>query len=277
MINFNKNQYKIIDAHLHLPWQNEYSTIEEKLERLQKEMNNNGVDYGILIADSILESNIGNNEECLAAVKNTDNLFLIFGFSPLQRLNEQLAYAESLLKEKKIVGIKLFPDHEDFYMNDFRIKDVINICIKYQVPILVHTEWNLKVASQYSHPNFIKELAQSNPDLKIICCHMWNPRIIEGFKITKDLLNVYYDISSFSMGKLFLKDHPESLFPRSEKASQYVNYLMKTIPERVMFGSDYGSLSIEEHIEIVLNAGLNDKEIRKILYENANKIFNLAL
>ena len=84
MIKIQNNQYKVIDAHLHLPWQDEFSTTEKKLERLQKEMRNNGIDYGILIADSILESNIGNNEECLCAVSNVNNLFLVFGISPIE-------------------------------------------------------------------------------------------------------------------------------------------------------------------------------------------------
>ena len=44
MIKVKNKQYKIIDAHLHLPWQDEYSTIEKKLERLQKEMRNNDID-----------------------------------------------------------------------------------------------------------------------------------------------------------------------------------------------------------------------------------------
>ncbi len=57
------------------------------------------IDYGILIADSIVESKIGNNEECLSAVSNANNLFLAFGISPIERLNEQLLYCEKLLRE----------------------------------------------------------------------------------------------------------------------------------------------------------------------------------
>ena len=52
---------------------------------------------------------------------------------------------------------------------------------------------------------------------------------------------------------------------------------MEICLERVIFGSDYGSLSIAEHLELVLEAGLKDDEIRNILYENANNIFKLGL
>lgn len=277
MVKLKNNQYKIIDAHLHLPWQDEYSTIEEKLERLQKEMRDNGIDYGVLIADSILESSIGNNEECLSVVSNANNLFLVFGISPLERLDEQLLYCEKLLRENKVVGIKLYPGHEDFCMNDSRIKDIINLCIKYEVPLLIHTEWNSEDYPQYSHPYFIKQLAQNNSDLNIICCHIWNPRVIESLKLTQEISNVFYDISSFCMGKQFIKDHPKTLFPRKEKSIEYLRHLMETCGERVIFGSDYGSLSMAEHLELVLEAGLKDDEIRNILYKNANNLFDLGL
>ncbi len=64
-------------------------------------MKKNGVNYGILIADSILDSNIGNNEQCLKVVNDSNNLFLVFGFSPLERIDEQLSFAEVLLGGKR--------------------------------------------------------------------------------------------------------------------------------------------------------------------------------
>ncbi len=186
MIKHQNSKYKIIDAHLHLPWQDKYSTIEKKSIRLQNEMKKNGVNYGILIADSILDSNIGNNEQCLKVVNDSNNLFLVFGFSPLERIDEQLSFAEVLLGgEKKIVGIKLYPGHEDFCINDMRINDVKNLCINYKVPLVVHTEWNDEYYPQYSHPFFVKQLAENNPDLNIVCSHIWNPRVIKSFSLTK--------------------------------------------------------------------------------------------
>lgn len=91
------------------------------------------------------------------------------------------------------------------------------VCIKYGVPLFVHTEWNAEYYPQYSHPFFIKQLAENNPDLNIICCHIWNPRVMESFKLTQEL--------------------------------------------------SYGSLSIEEHLELVLDGKLKENEINKILKE----------
>ena len=113
MLNKNNKKFKVIDAHLHLPWQDKYKTVEEKYEYLKYEMNENNIDYGILIADSELESSIGNNKQCLEIVNNNPRLSLVYGFSPLERYEEQLNEVDELLLNKKIVGVKLYPGHED--------------------------------------------------------------------------------------------------------------------------------------------------------------------
>ncbi len=199
MVNRNKADFRIIDAHLHLPWPEEYPTIEKKLKRLQEEMHYHNIEHGLLISDSLLETNIGNNEECLWAVNQVKNLSLVFAFSPLSRLEEQLEYLEELLKEKKLVGLKLYPGHEDYCLNDPRLGEPIKLCLEYQIPLLIHTEWNADSYPQYGHPYFVKQLAEKNEDLKIVACHVWLPRVLESFQQTQELKNVYYDLSDFCM------------------------------------------------------------------------------
>lgn len=60
---------KIIDGHLHLPWEEKYNTIELKYKKLKDELLKNNIDFGILIADSIIETNIGNNKDILETIK----------------------------------------------------------------------------------------------------------------------------------------------------------------------------------------------------------------
>ena len=52
----------IIDAHMHLP-SGEHD-LESKKRRLLSDMNENGVDIGIVISDSELESAIGSMDDC---------------------------------------------------------------------------------------------------------------------------------------------------------------------------------------------------------------------
>ena len=188
MIIKNNEKYKVIDAHLHLPWQDKYKTISEKHEHLKTEMKLNNIDYGILIADSLLESSIGNNQQCLKVVESDPKLYFVYGFSPLERYDEQLIEVEQLLIKHKTIGIKLYPGHDDFSMNDIRLNKVFILCIKYDVPVVIHTEWNDDCYPQYSHPFFIKQIAEKYTSLRIVCCHIWMGRIMESLKLTEKFL-----------------------------------------------------------------------------------------
>lgn len=51
------------------------------------------------------------------------------------------------LDKKLVVGIKLFTGHEAFYLTDERLKEVYELAIQYNVPVLFHSGWD---NSQYS-------------------------------------------------------------------------------------------------------------------------------
>lgn len=59
-----------------------------------------------------------------------------------------------------------------------------------------------------------------------------------------------------------------------------VKYAIETFGiDHVLFGTDYAAVPItpREHIDIVRNLGLNKTDEAKVLWENANRIFNLGL
>ncbi len=60
-----------IDAHVHLPTAPELDTRQKQKQRLLAEMRENGVEKCLLIADSWQQSDIGNNQECLALFADT--------------------------------------------------------------------------------------------------------------------------------------------------------------------------------------------------------------
>ena len=265
----------IIDTHVHLPWQDEYSTIEEKKTELKAQMEKNGIDYAIVIADSYLQTNIGSNEEVIDAIKEESSLFCIFGYSPLERQQEQLEQAELYLKKDLIKGIKVYPGHENFSMNDIRLEPVYKLCMKYDVPLVIHTEWNSDRFPQYSHPLFIREIAERYPSLQIVCSHMWLAKAMFCFDMVKDTPNINIDISAFMMGEELLKKY--SSFPDLDKATQILKSIFEYCPERIMYGSDYGSLSMEDHLKLVNNGQFDEEAMNKLLFDNANRIYHLGL
>lgn len=265
---------RIIDAHLHLPWEDAYNTIELKYNRLKKELKANNIEYGILIADSHLETNIGNNSDILELVKRDSKLFMIYGYSPLERQEEQIEEIKAYAKKKYIKGIKLYPGHENFSMNDLSLDKIFKLAIEYNIPIVIHTEWNNDNWPQYSHPLFIKEIAEKYKDIKIVCSHMWTANALFAYSIIKNYKNIYIDISAFRMGVAYEGKYN---FPKLEEAIDILNILTEEIPDRIIFGSDYGSLSILDHIELIEKSKIDKNTKNKLYFENANRLYELHL
>ena len=103
----------VIDSHLHLPV--ELSDFPAKKQALLDEMSRNGVDRGIVIADSETESVIGSVRDCAELFKGDGVIKVIAGISPLISFEEQLRYCRELLESGDIIGLKVYTGHEHFY------------------------------------------------------------------------------------------------------------------------------------------------------------------
>jgi len=68
------------------------------------------------MADSELQSAIGNNEECVNLFSDCDNVFVVAGISPLIDFQNNLNRIENYLCQKKIVGVKLYPGMSNFIL-----------------------------------------------------------------------------------------------------------------------------------------------------------------
>lgn len=250
----------IIDAHVHLPIGQDCSILCKKREKLLQELIRNQIDRCIVISDSCMESEIGNLNECVELFREDVNVKVVGGISPYFEFQTQLRKIKDYLDKNWIVGIKLYTGHEAFYLSDERLKGVYELAQHYDVPVLFHSGWD---NCQYSDVNVVAEVAKQYPNLKLVCCHCFFPRIDKCHFLVK-YPNVYFDISSIADNKAILND-----------IEKKIKSLIKIVPERVLFGSDYSGCNQEEHIQFVKNLKLNKKLTKAIFEENAKRIFRL--
>lgn len=250
----------IIDAHVHLPIGKDCSTLYAKREKLLWELERNHIDQCIVISDSCMESDIGNLDECVKLFKDFANINIVGGISPYFEFHVQLRKVKDYLDKKLIVGLKLYTGHEAFYLSDERLKKVYELAWQYDVPVLFHSGWE---NCQYSDVNVVIEVARQYPNLKLVCCHCFFPKINKCLLLAK-YPNVYFDISSTADDKAILSDIKEK-----------IKELIEVVPERVLFGSDYSGCSQEEHLLFVKNLRLNKKLEKAIFEENAKHLFRL--
>jgi predicted TIM-barrel fold metal-dependent hydrolase len=165
----------VIDAHLHLPVSDgPLGGLVDQKSRLLAELARAGIDGGVVIADSETSSVIGNTQQCVELFADTANVAVVAGISPLINYETALAQAEANLARGRIVGCKLFPGHEAYFVNDQRLGRVFDLREASDVPLAVHTGWD---NPQYTHPRLLAELAAARPGLRIVVCHLYWPDI----------------------------------------------------------------------------------------------------
>ena len=244
----------MIDAHVHLPVGDGDISLWQKKERLLREMKANQISQCIIISDSSLESDIGSMDECVELFKETDHVHVVGGISPFFEFQSQLIKLKRYLDEKLIVGIKLFTGHEAFYLTDKKLKEVYELAIQYNVPVLFHSGWD---NSQYSDAVLVAEIARKYPKLKLVCCHCFYPEIEKCLSLI-DFENVYFDLSSIA----------DDISKRSN-ISGMVRKIIDIAPKRVLFGSDYSCCSQKEHIEFVKELNFEKSIEDAVLWRNA--------
>ena len=252
----------IVDAHVHLPVCNGERSLERQKERLLYEMKENRVSHCIVISDSSMESIIGTMDECVELFAETDNVDVVGGISPFFEFQTQLLKLKEYLDKKQIVGIKLFTGHEAFYLTDETLKDVYELAIHYNVPVLFHSGWD---NSQYSDVMLVAEVAKQYPELKLICCHCFYPQI-EKCLLLEEFPNVYFDISSIADDATILANMEAK-----------IKKLIGKVPERVLFGSDYSGCSQKEHIQFVKKLGLKEWIEKSVFERNAVEVYSLNM
>ncbi len=249
----------IIDAHLHLPV--DFPDLVSKKQALLSELRRNGIDRGIVIADSELESVIGSVRDCAELFSGDSVIKVVAGISPLISFDEQLQFCRELLIKGDIVGLKIYTGHEHFYCTDRSLFPVYDLAAEFGVPVLFHTGWD---EAQYAAPLKMKGLAQKRRDNTFVYCHCFYPYTDECFETLGECGNVWFDTSSVA-------DDPEKC--PGIKAS--LEKAIRLMPERFIFGSDFGSCSQEAHICFAESLDITDRQRELFMRRNAEYVYRL--
>ena len=250
----------IIDSHLHLPV--DFPDFTSKKSAMLSELKRNGVDRGIIIADSELESVIGSVKDCAELFDGSDVISVIAGISPNFDFESQLCYCRELLENKRIVGLKIYTGHEDFYCTDSCLAPVYDLAAEYNVPVLFHSGWD---NAHYAAPKLFSELAESHPHNIFVYCHCYYPKIEECFEVLGKCHNVYFDTSSVA--------DDEKMLPQIKTALEKAIHEM---PKRFIFGSDFGSCSQSVHLSLAESLDINDEERELLMHGNAERVYKLC-
>jgi len=284
--------YKFIDIHVHItPWDavkpavaaavmdtqpdhirlHELSTDPHKLVAYMDERNIEWLGLINYLSPDIIGYTEEINNFSASFAAHYPQRFIPFGGVDPRLTPEMAAHMDYLLGELGIRAIKLHPPHQLFNVNDYLFKPemaaltiVYEKCIEYEAPLMVHTGTSVfkGARNRFADPMPLDDVAVDFPDLKIIAAHAGRPMYTDtAFFLLRRHPHVYFDISSTP---------PKSLL-------QYYPWLER-VADKAMFGSDWpapGVRDIGDNIQQFLALNLSDEVKRKILRENAVKVFNL--
>ena len=166
-----------------------------------------------------------------------------------------------------IRALKIHPSHQELSPNAYRNGDqklaaVYERAQANKLPIMIHTGTSIFPGARNLHaqPMLCDDLCIDFPDLVVILAHGGRPLWMhEAFFLVRRHKNMYMDISSIPPQKLL------EYFPRIEE-----------IAEKVLWGTDWpgpGVPNVKGNMDKFQALPLRHEVKRKILYDNANRLF----
>ncbi len=266
-----KDKYYVIDAHCHVypekiasravaGTDNFYGVTsygDGTVPDMLKSGREAGIDHFIVQSVATTPKQVNSINEFIAATV-AENKGLLTGLGTLHPDSPDQVSDVRRVVELGLKGVKLHPDIQNFKIDDYRCLKIYELCEQENLPILMHTG---DYRYDNSNPNRLLPVLQIYSGLTIIGAHFGGWSIWEeASQKLGGVPNLYVDCSS-TMGFTDLETTRRAL----------ENYGA----DRVLFGTDYPMWGPADELEKFFALGLSEEENRKILSENAKKLFSL--
>lgn len=261
---------RIIDAHLHLfdPRQYDGCLSSDKLAELFGRL---GIEAGIVM---------GNQPLTPEAYDFPEPFRYCVGIGDFQRTLEPdedtLDALEEHLSRPRCAGIKIYTGYAPVWPSDGRLRPYYELAQQYGKPVAFHMGMTAGSmgALKYSNPLALDEAAAEFPGVQFVMCHFGNPFLQEAAAVMEKNHNVAADLSGLLDGATDL----DRFFRHQEGYVQALRTWMRYVDDdsRFMFGTDYPAADMENYIEFITRL-VDEESLEKVLFHNADRIYNLGL
>lgn len=265
----------IIDCHTHLNnyHNEEIESLQHCLDELQRQMRRNRVDVALVLTSYKVTPGRPSTRDVVRATRDLTNIYVVAGVSYLHFDERYLDELRMYLQEGSVRGLKIYPGYEPFYPFDPKLEPVYALAEEFGVPVMIHSgdTYDPKGKVKYAHPLHIDEVAVDHPNVNFIICHIGNPWIRDCMEVVYKNRNVYTDISGLVLGDF------TDRFERYMREQLHDMLLYGVEPDNVLFGTDWPISSMESYLDFMEEIKLPAKDMNKIMYENAARLFKLPV
>ncbi len=265
----------IIDSHVHL---NNYHDEEadgllQNLETLRRTMRRNRVDVALILTSYKENPGRPSTRAVLEATSGLTDVYVVAGIDRARLDDGFLGPIREHLQDGTVRGLKLYPGYQPFYPHDPGLEPVYALAKEFRVPVMIHSgdTYSPSGKVKYSHPLHVDEVAVDHPDINFVICHIGNPWIRDCMEIVYKNANVFTDISGLVLGNF------TDRFERYMRRQLEEMLLYGVEAENVLFGTDWPISSMETYLEFMETLKIPREDKRKIMAENAARIFRLPV
>jgi hypothetical protein len=275
-----------IDFHVH-PWTKDFmvkngpimkacrffniqtSRLPVSVEQLVDEMEDAGVETSVILGqDTHATGNpafknytIKNDWMAEVASRSKDRLVPFAGVDP-NRPQEAVKELKRAVRDLGVRGVKIHSSANSIFPSDRKVFPIYDLCEERSLPILFHTGTTGlgDCEIRYSKPEFLDEVCQRLPSLKVVMAHFGWPWSDVAIAIALRNPNVFIDVSGWRP-----KYIPLSILP----------YLNGVLQDRFLFGTDYPMIrqkEWKEDFDTNLRPKLKQDVVEKLLFRNAKRL-----
>ena len=263
----------IIDCHTHLNNYEDEATdaLPARLAQLQAEMRRNRVDVALVLTSYTVNPGRPSTRAVVELTRDLKDIFVVAGIRHTGFSPGDLTELREYLQDGTVRGLKLYPGYEPFYPADPVLEPAYQLAEEFGVPVMIHSgdTFTARGKLKFSHPLHVDEVAVDHPGVNFVICHIGNPWIRDCMEVVYKNTNVYTDISGLVLGDF--SDRFESYMRR--QLQEMLVYGVE--PENVLYGTDWPISSMRSYLEFIEELKIPLKERRKIMYENAARLFKL--
>lgn len=240
---------EIIDMHCHFNHDVAGDTRVNELYRadipfLKKERERLGISKtfmssfsSVLSTERIYEE----NEDLFDQAQSEEWLYQWVVLDPREK--KLFVQVETLLKQNKVVGIKIHPEQHGYSILDY-VDEIFAFANEYKTTVLMHPAQIIKTAA----------VADKYPDMQLVIAHLGSMEHIEAIANAKHG-NVYTDTSG-----------------QASYRNNIIEYAVNEVgSEKIFFGTDTYSCAFQ--VGRILFADISQKDKENILRNNAIKFF----
>jgi uncharacterized protein len=205
---------------------------------------------------------ITNDQISSIASKSHDRLIPFAGVDP-NAPAEGVKELKRAVRKLGVRGLKIHSSANSVYPNDpKKMYPLYEVCEENRLPILFHTETTGlgDCEIKYSKPEYLDEVCERFPDLKVVMAHFGWPWSDVAVALALRHPNVYLDVSGWR--------------PRYLPAN-VLSYLNGPLQDRFLFGTDYPMMRQKEwtvDFEANLKPKLKPGVAAKLLKGNAERL-----